>query len=134
MSTNINTQQIQQNIESIAFQLGFDAIGFSDINLSDHETHLNNWLEQGFHGEMDYMYRHGTKRSRPAELIEGTCSVISVRMDYMPENQKDSEKVLDNNELAYISRYALGRDYHKLMRQRLQKLAINMQDLLWLDR
>lgn len=123
-------QDLQAQIESMALDLGFDAVGFSDVDLKEHEIHLKQWLDKGFHGEMNYMHRHGTKRSRPDELVEGTCSVISVRIDYMPENKKDSEEALNNRDIAYISRYALGRDYHKLMRNRLQKLANQMQALI----
>lgn len=103
--------------------LGFQQIGISDIDLGEHETHFLNWLKAGYHGEMDYMARHGLKRSRPAELIAGTVRVISARMDYFPADAEDAQTVLDNPELAYISRYALGRDYHKVLRRRLQQLA-----------
>ena len=123
-------QDLQAQIESMALNLGFDAVGFSDVDLKEHEIHLSQWLDKGFHGEMEYMHRHGSKRSRPDELVEGTCSVISVRIDYLPENKKDSEEALNNPDNAYISRYALGRDYHKLMRNRLQKLASQMQTLV----
>ena len=121
---------LQTKIQSLALELGFDAVGFSDVDLHEHETHLQEWLNKGFHGEMDYMQRHGTKRSRPEELVTGTCSVISVRLDYLPENKEDSEAALKNSDIAYISRYALGRDYHKLMRNRLQKLATQIQTLV----
>ena len=103
--------------------LGFNAVGVSGIDLGEDERHLLDWLQAGCHGEMDYMQRHGTLRSRPQELVPGTLRVISVRMDYLPEGQADAEAVLADPQLGYISRYALGRDYHKLMRNRLQKLA-----------
>ncbi len=103
--------------------LGFQAVGISDAGLHDAEAHLLQWLAQGYHGEMDYMAKHGVKRSRPAELIPGTLRVISVRMDYYPPNAKDSWEVMQDGSRAFISRYALGRDYHKVMRNRLQKLA-----------
>ena len=119
-SLNNNTQKI---IEQHAKDLGFDAIGFSNVNLDEHEKYLNKWIEKGYHGNMDYLHKHGIKRSRPNELIEGTTSVISVRMDYLPENTSDAEAILNQKDIAYISRYALGRDYHKLMRNRLQKLV-----------
>ncbi len=128
--TESNINNLQPQIETLAFDLGFDAIGFSDIDLAEHEQHLSTWLEKGFHGEMEYMHRHGTKRSRPNELVEGTCSVISVRLDYMPESRKDSEQALNASEKGFISRYALGRDYHKLMRNRLQKLATQIQEII----
>ncbi len=103
--------------------LGFQAVGISDAGLHDAEAHLLQWLAQGYHGEMDYMAKHGVKRSRPAELIPGTLRVISVRMDYYPPNAKDSWEVMQDGSRAFISRYALGRDYHKVMRNRLEKLA-----------
>ncbi len=103
--------------------LGFQAVGISDTDLRDAEAHLQQWLAQGYHGEMDYMAKHGVKRSRPAELIPGTLRVISVRMDYYPPNAKDSWEVMKDGSRAFISRYALGRDYHKVMRNRLKKLA-----------
>ncbi len=104
-------------------QLGFAAIGVSSLDLSLAEQRLLDWLAQGHHGSMEWMQRHGSKRSRPAELVPGTLSVISVRMDYLPPDAADAEMVLNQPELAYISRYALGRDYHKVLRQRLEKLA-----------
>ncbi len=99
-------------------------MGISDIELSDAERHLLNWLQQGFHGEMDYMQRHGTKRSRPAELEAGTVRIISATMNYWPEaDQAHSLALLNEADKAYVSRYALGRDYHKTLRKRLQTLA-----------
>lgn len=106
-----------------ARELGFAAVGVSGIDLAEDEAHLLDWLRAGCHGEMDYMQRHGTRRSRPADLVPGTLRVISVRMDYLPEGQAEAEAVLAEPAFAYVSRYALGRDYHKLMRSRLQKLA-----------
>ena len=108
-------------------ELGLDAVGISSIDLSSAEQKLWTWLEQGYHGEMAWMQRHGTKRSRPEELVEGTLSIISVRMNYWPEDSAPAEMVLNHPELAYISRYALGRDYHKVLRQRLEKLAQRLQ-------
>jgi epoxyqueuosine reductase len=104
-------------------ELGFQQIGISATGLDSDETHLVNWLAAGRHGEMDYMQRHGSKRARPAELHAGTLRVISARMDYDPPQARDAWEVLEDSSLAYISRYALGRDYHKLLRARLQKLA-----------
>lgn len=103
-------------------QLGFSQVGISDTSLSEAENHLHNWLARDFHGEMDYMQRHGYKRSRPALLQEDTLRVISVRMDYLPESHLAMNQSLTDTTAAYISRYALGRDYHKMMRQRLQQL------------
>ena len=104
-------------------ELGFQQVGITDTDLSDAEVHLENWLANNFHGEMDYMQRHGHKRSRPALLHEGTVRVISVRMDYQSESTTAMNQSLADPTSAYISRYALGRDYHKMMRNRLQKLA-----------
>ncbi len=104
-------------------ELGFQAVGVTDTALGRHAQHLERWLERGFHGEMEYMARHGTRRTRPAELKPGTLRIISVRMDYLPAAGADPQRVLDSPELGYVSRYALGRDYHKLMRKRLQRLA-----------
>jgi epoxyqueuosine reductase len=119
----MNKTQLSKNIKSWGMELGFQQVGLTTTSLSEDEDYLLNWLKQGRHGDMSYMESHGTKRSRPEDLVPGTVSVISVRMDYMPPSSKHPMKVLNNNELAYISRYAMGRDYHKLMRQRLQKLA-----------
>ncbi len=121
----------QTFIESLnlwASQLGLQQPSVSSIDLDKHEQLFINWLDNGFHGEMDYMQRHGTMRSRPAELEPNTISVISVRMDYFPPNAKPIKTLLKNSELGLISRYATGRDYHKLIRKRLQKLANKIQD------
>ncbi len=104
-------------------ELGFARLGVANIDLSGDEAHFLDWLRAGFNGEMGYMSRHGIKRSRPAELIPGTVSCISVRMDYWPADAADAEATLADAGVAYISRYALGRDYHKLMRARLQQLC-----------
>lgn len=108
-------------------ELGFQQVGIADTDLSTAEAHLNNWLDKNFHGDMAYMARHGSKRSRPAQLQPGTVRIISVRMDYLPEVGDAINKALEDPCSAYISRYALGRDYHKLLRQRLQKLAVRIQ-------
>jgi epoxyqueuosine reductase len=103
--------------------LGFHAVGISDISLNSAEAHLLEWLSCSHHGEMDYMAKHGVKRCRPEELVPGTLRVISLRMNYYPPKVKDALAVLQNSSLAFISRYALGRDYHKVLRNRLEKLA-----------
>lgn len=102
---------------------GFAATGVSSVELAQDEAYLISWLDAGYHGSMDYMQRHGTMRSRPAELAPGTLRVISARMDYWPAQARDAEAVLGEGELGYVSRYALGRDYHKVMRRALQQLA-----------
>lgn len=103
-------------------ELGFDAVAVTGVDLREAEPGLAAWLAAGFHGEMDYMARHGMKRARPAELHPGSVRVISVRMNYWPD-AADAEAALADPQRAYVSRYALGRDYHKLLRARLQKLA-----------
>lgn len=119
--------QLSNNIKSWGSELGFQQVGITTTSLEEDEAYLLNWLKQGRHGEMSYMQRHGTKRSRPGDLVPGTISVISVRMDYMPPSSKHPAQVLNNKELAYVSRYAMGRDYHKLMRRRIQKLATKIE-------
>lgn len=104
-------------------ELGFQQVGITDIELADAESKLDDWLDKGRHGEMEYMSRHGRKRSRPELLVPGTVSVISVRMDYLPEETTPPETWLDHASKAYLSRYALGRDYHKVMRARLKTLG-----------
>lgn len=114
---------LAQRIKRWGKELGFAAIGIGDTELSADEAHLMNWLAAGRHGEMDYMARHGTHRSRPADLVPGTLRIISARMNYWPPQFKTPDTVLADSTLGYVSRYALGRDYHKLLRQRLQRLA-----------
>ena len=109
-------------------ELGFQQLGVSDINLEKAEGQLQEWLDDGRHGEMHYMHRHGSKRSHPEELVPGTLRVISARMDYLPENQADAQALLDHPSKAYVSRYALGRDYHKVLRGRLKNLAKKIEE------
>jgi epoxyqueuosine reductase len=118
----IDPSQVMTNIRQWGQELGFQQVGISDIDLQKHQQRLQHWLEKNFHGEMHYMESHGEKRSRPEQLLPGTLRVISVRMDYLPDTE-DMEIVLNAPNKAYVSRYALGRDYHKLMRKRLAKLA-----------
>jgi epoxyqueuosine reductase len=109
-------------------ELGFSQIGVAGIDLASSEPALLDWLAQGFHGEMDYMARHGLKRARPAQLLEGTASVITARMDYLPDSHAADWRSAEEQRLAQphealISVYARGRDYHKVMRARLQTLS-----------
>ena len=120
---------LADRIRSIAAELGFQQLGISDANAGAHEQHLQDWLDAGFHGEMEWMASHGTKRSRPAELVPGTRRVISVRMDYLPTDTQMARRLSERN-MAYISRYALGRDYHKMIRRRLQHLAEQIRELI----
>jgi epoxyqueuosine reductase len=116
-------------IKQWGLELGFQQVGITDTNLPEAEARLQNWLTKDFHGEMDYMQRHGLKRSRPELLHPGTARIISVRLDYQTEPSTTMNQRLAEPTFAYISRYALGRDYHKLMRKRLQHLAdkINLE-------
>jgi len=103
-------------------ELGFQAVGIADTDLSTVEPRLEEWLASGFAGELDYMRKHGTKRTRPAFLVPGTLRVISARMDYRP-GAADSGAILADGNKAFIARYAIGRDYHKVLRARLRRLA-----------
>jgi len=114
---------LAEDIKHWSRELGFQQTGIAGVELADDETHLRDWLAKGQHGQMDYMARHGDKRSRPAELQPGTLRVVSVRMDYGTGEDAAAWSTLDDGTRAYVARYALGRDYHKLMRSRLQKLA-----------
>ncbi len=118
-----NIAKLPNRIRTWAAELGFQQAGISGVDLSEDEKSLDRWLELRYHGEMAYMARHGRRRSRPAELCPGTLSVISLRMDYWPENAADALATLEDPTRAYVSRYALGRDYHKVLRRRIQKLA-----------
>ncbi len=124
----VDFNKLTANIKSWGHNLGFTRVGISDIDLSEAEQSLLEWLRKGFHGEMAYMKKHGSKRSRPEELIPGTVRVISTAIDYMPETASDSLASLSKSELGYISRYALGRDYHKVVRKKLQRLALKIND------
>ncbi|SKA24598.1 iron-sulfur cluster-binding protein [Vibrio cincinnatiensis] len=115
-------QALADQIKHWAYDLGFDKVGICDIDLSEHEPALQSWLDAGYHGEMDWMARHGMLRARPAELLPGTLRVISARINYLPPQAQFATNLSDPSQ-AYISRYALGRDYHKLVRNRLKKLA-----------
>jgi len=110
---------LARRIKEWGRELGFDAIGIAGTDLGEAERELHDWLAAGMHGEMDYMAAHGTKRSRPAQLVPGTRAVIVGRINYRPA----AAGIAEDPQRAAISRYALGRDYHKLLRARLQKLA-----------
>ncbi|MDA1064211.1 MAG: tRNA epoxyqueuosine(34) reductase QueG [Proteobacteria bacterium] len=121
--TTAELHSLKADIIRWGLELGFQQLGISDVDLATAEARLQTWLEDGRHGDMDYMQRHGSKRSRPEELVPGTLRVISVRMDYLPEDQAKAAELLDHDSRAYVSRYALGRDYHKVLRSRLATLA-----------
>jgi epoxyqueuosine reductase len=118
----MDLQGLAEQIKAWGRELGFQKVGIAAADLPADEQHLHAWLAAGRHGEMEYMQRHGTKRARPAELVPGTIRVISVRMDYWPGGA-DPEEVLADPALGYVSRYAVGRDYHKVIRTRLARLA-----------
>ena len=120
-------QALAQDIKQWGMDLGFQQVGITDTQLQTAEQHLETWIADGFHGEMGFMSKHGLKRSRPELLVPDTLRVISVRLDYLPENHKQMQQVLEQPETAFVSRYALGLDYHKMMRQRLQKLCNQIQ-------
>ncbi|HVF36256.1 MAG TPA: tRNA epoxyqueuosine(34) reductase QueG [Candidatus Saccharimonadia bacterium] len=111
------------DVKRWAHEAGFQRVGIAGVELESDEARLLEWLERGMHGSMDYMARHGTSRSRPDELVPGTLRVVSVGLDYLPPDAADMEATLADPTRAYVSRYALGRDYHKLVRTRLQGLA-----------
>ena len=113
---------LAEQIKLWSSELGFSSIGITDIDLSQDQRYLEKWLEKDYHGEMKYMEKHGKKRSQPAELVEGTKRIISLSMNYLPENYNGLE-LLKKDKKAFVSGYARGRDYHKIMRSRLKKLV-----------
>ena len=130
-------QALLQRLRGWAQELGFSQIGVADIDLRDAEPGLLAWLRQGYHGTMDYMARHGSKRARPAELVPGTVSVITARMDYLPAAAKGDWRArewarLHDPQQAVVSLYARGRDYHKVLRRRLQTLAERLR-IAWAE-
>jgi epoxyqueuosine reductase len=116
-------QRLSDDLRQWADGLGFSELGIARPALAEDEAHLLRWLQDGRHGTMRWMGRHGVKRARPERLVPGTVRVISVRMDYRPPDLEADDKILADGRRAFIARYALGRDYHKLMRKRLQQLA-----------
>ena len=125
-SDPLDLQNLSSRIENWAIELGFAKMGVSSVNLKEHGEHLQRWLSKGFHGEMRFMAEHGEKRWRPDKLEPGTIRVLSFRMDYLPLAE-DPREVLNDSSKAYIARYTLGRDYHKLIRKRLAQLAKRIQ-------
>ncbi len=134
MSTELPTPRdwhaLADSIGAWGRELGFAAVGIAGIELSAEEARLIDWLAAGRHGDMGYMARHGAARARPASLVAGTVSVISARMNYWPASARDAQQVLDDGQLAYVSRYATGRDYHKVMRARLAALAARIEEAI----
>ena len=126
----IDLPRLREKIERWARELGFQSLGISSGQLTQAESHLLEWLDRGYHGTMTYMSRHGSARTRPHELLPGTVRIISVRMDYRPEDVVDSLAGLEDLRNGYVARYAVGRDYHRLMRRRLQRLADHIADAI----
>ncbi|MBW4051086.1 MAG: tRNA epoxyqueuosine(34) reductase QueG [Proteobacteria bacterium] len=123
---HVDPAAAKRQLAARARELGFERIGVAPIDIPEDERHLLRWLDDGFHGEMHYMRRHGLMRSRPRDLMPGTLRVISARMDYWPGEARAPEAVLEDAETGYISRYALGRDYHKVLRGALARLATDL--------
>ncbi|NEG63094.1 tRNA epoxyqueuosine(34) reductase QueG [Pantoea agglomerans] len=126
MSYPLDLHQFAQQIKQWGLDLGFQQVGITDTDLSAEEPRLQAWLDKQYHGEMEWMARHGMMRARPHELLPGTLRVISVRMNYLPAKAAFAS-TLKNPQLGYVSRYALGRDYHKVLRNRLKKLGEMIQ-------
>ncbi|PHM37386.1 tRNA epoxyqueuosine(34) reductase QueG [Xenorhabdus innexi] len=127
MAIPLDLNLLATNIKQWGLSLGFQQVGICDTDLSTEEPRLQEWLDKQYHGEMDWMARHGMMRARPHELLPGTLRVISVRMNYLPAKAAFAS-TLNNPEQGYVSRYSLGRDYHKLLRQRLKKLGDQIQE------
>ncbi|MEW6133527.1 MAG: tRNA epoxyqueuosine(34) reductase QueG [Pseudomonadota bacterium] len=127
MHDSVDYTKLAQDIRTWGRELGFADIGISGIALQGAEQNLLRWLDQGYQGDMDYMAAHGSKRTRPHELVPGTASVITARLPYWPQDAAPASEVLNDPALAYVSRYALGRDYHKVLRDCLRKLATRIE-------
>ncbi|MEY8712704.1 tRNA epoxyqueuosine(34) reductase QueG [Mangrovibacter phragmitis] len=127
MSQPFVLDELVQKIKQWGKELGFQQVGICDTDLSASEPALQEWLDKQYHGEMEWMARHGMMRARPHELLPGTLRVISVRMNYLPTGAAFAS-TLKNPQLGYVSRYALGRDYHKLLRQRLKQLGERIRE------
>lgn len=126
MTERENMLGLRSQLDEWAEQLGFSGLAVADTGLAVDEVRLQSWLSNGYHGTMGFMDRHGTLRSRPEELVPGTLRVISVTMAYLPASAAPAWQVINDSSRGYISRYAVGRDYHKLMRKRLQRLSAQL--------
>jgi epoxyqueuosine reductase len=127
---NLDVRTVVESIRRWAHELGFQHAAVAKIALAEDEAHLSSWLKRGFHGTMSYMQRNTYKRAHPELLVPGTISVISLRMDYMRGSIEDALLLLDKPHKAYVSRYALGRDYHKILRSRQKRLARRIEELV----
>jgi len=125
--TQIDFTQFAADIKVWGNELGFQEVSITDVDLSEHEPHLKAWIAKNYHGAMSYMAENHDKRCHPEQLVPGTIRVICARMDYAKDSQ-DSLASMENTGKAYVSRYARGRDYHKLIRKRLQKLATRIKE------
>mgnify|MGYP003387588250 FL=1 len=126
--TEIDFKQLATDIKDWGVELGFQEVSITDIDLSEYEHHLEEWIDRNYHGVMSYMADNHDKRCHPEQLVPGTIRVVCVRLDYALESD-DSLASMHNTGKAYVSRYARGRDYHKLIRKRLQKFARRIQDV-----
>ncbi len=126
MNQPLDLAALKRELTARARELGFGALGVARVDIPEDERHLLRWLEAGRHGDMHYMWRHGSKRSRPRELVPGTVRVVSARMDYWPGEARDAVESLADATAGYVSRYALGRDYHKVLRRALARLAAEL--------
>jgi epoxyqueuosine reductase len=124
---NPSHPELKARLAGLARARGFEALGVADVALDVDAAYLDRWVDAGKHGEMSYMHKHGSKRSRPGELVPGTVRVLTARMNYWPGDARDAWDALGDDELGYVSRYALGRDYHKILRNALQGLADDIQ-------
>ena len=130
METAVGESTLEERVKRWGRELGFDAVAIAGTDLAAEEARLLEWLDRGWHGGMDYMARHGPRRARPAELVPGTVSVITARLNYAPGAARDAWDVLEDPASAFVSRYALGRDYHKVLRAKLHALAERMTEAL----
>src|SRR5512132_3978565 len=119
----INPMTVEERIKQWGRDIGFDAVAIAGIDLAEDEARLIDWLGRGWHGEMEYMARHGARRARPAELVPGTAAIVTARLNYDCADAHDAWDVLEDPQRAFVSRYAMGRDYHKVLRAKLQALA-----------
>ena len=124
--STLDLQALKLELKGWGREFGFQKVGIAGVDLAQDERLLDAWLAAGRQGEMRYMARHGAMRARPAQLVPGTLRVVSARMDYLPPDATEPEAVLADPALAYVSRYALGRDYHRILRPRLAKLAARL--------
>lgn len=128
VAPKVDLVELAARIKAWGKALGFQAVGICDTGMDEAEAQLLQWLNAGHHGTMDYMAKHGGKRARPAELVPGTVRVISLRMNYFPQQATSTQAVLADGGSAFVSRYALGRDYHKVLRNRMQRLVQQIKE------